>query len=67
MKETPRSARRPQREYRFFTQAGEVDLAVFLEAIAARGEARVVTEAAPAYRLTAKGRRAVASGAGEVA
>ena len=53
---------RPQREYRFFTQAGEVDLEGFLEAIARRGEAKVVAEEAPTYALTAKGRRAVESG-----
>ena len=50
---------RPEREYRFFTAEGEVSLEAFLEAVARRGEAAVVTEEQPAYRLTKKGRRAL--------
>jgi hypothetical protein len=53
--------RRAEREYRFYTAAGEVTLEEFLAAIVRRGEARVVgaDEREPAYRLTAKGRKAL--------
>jgi hypothetical protein len=52
--------RRTEREYRFYTAAGEVSLEEFLAAIVRRGEARVATDARePAYRLTAKGRKAL--------
>jgi hypothetical protein len=53
-----KTSKRAPREYRFYTQAGEVDLEQFLAAIAARGEATVEAEA-PGYKLTRKGRRAL--------
>lgn len=56
-------ARRPQREYRFYTQAGEVSLEDFLAAIANRGEATVERVDEPAYKVTPKGRRALKRGA----
>jgi hypothetical protein len=60
---TGNAAQRPRgtRAYRFFTTEGEVSLEDFLAAVVRRGEARVVgTEARePAYRLTAKGRKAL--------